>query len=133
MVIEKRVSYNVPEGKFRARLASIEVVRRNESVACRPNWEILSLVSVTTEYRAARSYRKQESDELLDVLEALTQGHPERVIGEGGKIMENRLHELIGVECELHIVHIPAKTGKHDFPFCMVVKVTRPGELVRSE
>lgn len=130
MDIDRIRSYNAAEGDHSGRVSAAEIRRNYKGEKIRIDYELLSPRSVTREYHAGHDFRPQDSDELIHVLEILTKGHPELIIGRDGKIKESELEKLIGAECDLQIVHVHKKESKHANPFCKIIQVTAPGELV---
>lgn len=130
MNIDRILSYNAPEGTYRTRVISAEVTLDFKGEKVRINYELISHHSVTKEYRVGHNFRPQDADELIAVLEILTRGNPEMVIARDGKINEVALQKLAGSECDVRVVHIHSKSSKHANPYCKIVQVTAPGELV---
>lgn len=129
MIIVKEATFNSPEGYHRASIVGASLKKDTKGEGVRLIFALISIQHRTKEFMAAVTYRPDDSTELIKTLEALTDFHIDEVISEDGGIIESALDQLEGIECDIEIVHV--HNGKHKHPFCKVVQVTRPGELVQ--
>src|ERR1700709_177886 len=129
-IVDKELSYQSPDDYHRTRISTadqLRMMRGGELTPCiKVLFNIISIDHPTKEFMARKIYLPKDSIQLGRGLYEIVRGHIENIVGENRQLDPDGLKMIIGKECDIEIVHIPS-SGKHKFPFCMVVQVQAPG------
>lgn len=129
MFINKKISFDAPEGEFRLKITDAKLTKDNSGRKMfRFCGDLVSIKSRSTTFQAGNNYYGGE-EELLAHLEAILGEEAYDVLDEDGKVREDRLDLFIGRECDVQIKHV--RTSKHKNPFRKIVHLTAPGEMVK--
>lgn len=130
MLLEKRNTYNAPEGKHRAMIIDASIQRNKEGQEeLKIIFELLSATHPLRTYMARRCFKPNESEELGDVLLDLVGDDIGNIVGPNRQICSDGLQMLRWKECDIEIEHYISP--KHENPFCLVTRITAPGKLVK--
>lgn len=127
MRVHKVASFKSPEGRFSARVYDIGTKTDHRGEGTRIILE-LDIKNPVYTYLVATTYRPEDTVKFIPTLDALTGSKLQTVITEDGELIPEGLRALIGRSCDVEIQHV--HSAKHDWPYCNVVQITRPGVLV---
>jgi hypothetical protein len=133
MKIPKKISYEVPQGDYRARLAAVievaEVAKGRPEEGLRFVFVLTSLKHPRLEYRAGKNYALSELDKLGNDLDNWLGEDFVELLDADNEISTEKLKDLIGREVDVEIV-LCSGGGAYKSPFRYIVRLLPPGALV---